>query len=548
MYDLIVKNIKIYDGSGGESFIADVGIKGERIEKIGSIMDGIASPLIKSEARNDKLINGEGLCLSPGFVDIHSHSDYYLLIDPLAQSKVRQGVTTEVGGNCGYSASPIFGSALDERKKSYKEQFGLELNWTKLNGYNKKIEENGISLNYCQLIGHNTVRASVAGVVDREPSPDEMKKMERIIEEAMDDGAVGMSVGFAYTPSCFAKKEEVANLCKIVAKRGGIFTTHIRSEGRTLIESIEEVIDIARVSGVRLQISHLKTFGEENWGKLDEVFKLIESAINEGIDIVCDRYPYTAANTGLQAVLPDWVFDGGKEKAIERLKDYKTRDKIKTELLKKYPSNSYWDSVMISQVVTDKNKETEGKSVKKGAEIFKKDVIDFLFDILIEENLEVDAIYFFMSEDNMKRILKKDYVMIGSDSGARSTDGLLGLGLPHPRTFGTFPRVLGKYCRDEKLFDLPTAIYKMTSYPCKRIGIKDRGLIKEGYFADLVIFNPDTISDTATYESPKNYPKGIEYVIINGKITVNNGNHTGAKAGRILIQNKNLMKPQINTD
>ncbi len=541
MYDLIIKNIKIYDGSGGEPFIADVGIKGDKIVKIGSIVDGIASPLIKSEARNDKLINGEGLCLSPGFVDIHSHSDYYLLIDPLAQSKVRQGVTTEVGGNCGYSASPIFGSALDERKKSYKEQFGLELNWTKLDGYSKKIEEKGISLNYCQLIGHNTVRASVAGVVDREPSPDEMKKMERIIEEAMDEGAVGMSVGFAYTPSCFAKKEEVANLCKIVAKRGGIFTTHIRSEGRTLIESIEEVIDIAKVSGVRLQISHLKTFGEENWGKLDEVFKLIESAIEDGIDITCDRYPYTAANTGLQAVLPDWVFNGGKEKAIERLKDYKTRDKIKTELLKKYPSNSYWDSVMISQVVTDKNKETEGKSVKKGAEIFKKDVIDFLFDILIEENLEVDAIYFSMSEDNMKRILKKDYVMIGSDSGARSTDGLLGLGLPHPRTFGTFPRVLGKYCRDEKLFDLPAAIYKMTSYPCKRIGIKDRGLIKEGYFADLVIFNPDTISDTATYESPKNYPKGIEYVIINGKITVNKGNHTGAKAGRILPQGKNMV-------
>lgn len=541
MYDLIIKNIKIYDGSGGEPFIADVGIKGDKIVKIGSIVDGIASPLIKSEARNDKLINGEGLCLSPGFVDIHSHSDYYLLIDPLAQSKVRQGVTTEVGGNCGYSASPILGSTLDERKKSYKEQFGLELNWTKLNGYSKKIEEKGISLNYCQLIGHNTVRASAMGVVDREPSPDEMKKMERIIEEAMDDGAVGMSVGFAYTPSCFAKKEEVANLCKIVAKRGGIFTTHIRSEGRTLIESIEEVIDIARVSGVRLQISHLKTFGEENWGKLDEVFKIIESAINEGIDITCDRYPYTAANTGLQAVLPDWVFDGGKEKAIERLKDYKTRDKIKTELLKKYPSNSYWDSVMISQVVTDKNKKVEGKSVREGADIFKKNTIDFLFDILIEEGLEVDAIYFSMSEDNMKRILKKDYVMIGSDSGARSTDGLLGLGLPHPRTFGTFPRVLGKYCRDEKLFDLPTAIYKMTSYPCKRIGIKDRGLIKEGYFADLVIFNPDTISDTATYESPKNYPKGIEYVIINGKITVNKGNHTGAKAGRILPQGKNMV-------
>ena len=540
MYDLIIKNVKIYDGSGGKPFIADVGIKGERIEKIGSIMDGIASPLIKSEARNDKLINGEGLCISPGFVDIHSHSDYYLLIDPLAQSKVRQGVTTEVGGNCGYSASPIFGSALLERRKSYKEQFGLELNWTDLKGYNKKIKENGISLNYCQLIGHNTIRASVAGVVDREPSSDEMKRMERIVEEAMDDGVVGMSVGFAYTPSCFAKKEEVANLCKIVAKKRGVFTTHIRSEGRTLIESIEEVIDIARVSGVRLQISHLKTFGEENWRKLDRVFEIIESAINEGIDITCDRYPYTAANTGLQAILPDRVFDGGKEKAIERLKNNKTRNDIRDELLKKYPSNGYWDSVMISQVVTDKNKETEGKSVKEAwvrsqeSGVRRGDLLDFLFDILIEENLEVDAIYFSMSEENMKRILKKDYVMIGSDSGARSVNGALGAGLPHPRTFGTFPRILGKYCRDENLFDLSTAIYKMTSFPCKRIGIKDRGLIKEGYFADLVIFNPVTISDTATYESPKSYPIGIEYVIVNGKITVKDGEHTEAKAGSIL--------------
>ena len=540
MYDLIIKNIKIYDGSGGEPFIADVGIKGDKIAKIGIIGDEIASPFNKLRARNDKLINGEGLCLSPGFVDIHSHSDYYLLIDPLAQSKVRQGVTTEVGGNCGYSAAPIFGSALEERRKSYKEQFGLDLNWTDLNEYNKKIEENGISLNYCQLIGHNTIRASVAGVIDREPSSDEMKKMERIVEETMDDGAVGMSVGFAYTPSCFAKKEEVANLCKIAAKRGGIFTTHIRSEGRNLIESIEEVIDITRVSGVRLQISHLKTFGEENWGKLDKVFELIESAIDDGIDIACDRYPYNAANTGLQAVLPDWVFNGGKEKAIERLKNNKTRNDIRDELLKKDPSNGYWDSVMISQVVTDRNKEVEGKSVKEAwvrsqeSGVRRGDLLDFLFDILIEENLEVDAIYFSMSEENMKRILKKDYVMIGSDSGARSTDGALGLGLPHPRTFGTFPRVLGKYCRDEKLFDLSTAIYKMTSFPCKRIGIKDRGLIKEGYFADLVIFNPVTISDTATYESPKSYPIGIEYVIVNGRITVKDGEHTETKAGSIL--------------
>lgn len=523
MYDIIIKNVKIYDGGGGKPFVSDVGIKGDRITKVGII----------NRLESAEIIKGEGLCLCPGFVDIHSHSDYYLLIDPLAQSKVRQGVTMEIGGNCGYSAAPISGGPLEERKKIYKEQFGLNLDWTDLKGYIEKINRNGISVNYCQLVGHNTVRASVMGSVDREPSSDEMKTMERIIEDAMDSGAVGMSVGFAYPPSCFAKKEEVALLCKTIKKMGGIFTTHIRNEGKTLIESIEEVIDIARESDVRLQVSHLKTSGEENWEKLDRVFELIESAIDDGIDIACDRYPYTAGNTGLQAVLPDWVFEGGKEKVIERLKNNKTGNDIRNELLTRYSSDD-WDSVMISQVVTDKNKEIEGKSVKKGAEFLNKNILDFVVDLLIEENMEVDAIYFSMNEDNMKKILKKDYVMIGSDSGARSHNGMLGAGLPHPRTFGTFPRVLGKYCREEKLFDLSTAIYKMTSFPCERIGIKQRGKIKEGYFADIVIFNPDTVSDTATYESPKKYPDGIEYVIVNGRITVKKGEHTGVKTGRML--------------
>ncbi|MEK7845444.1 MAG: amidohydrolase family protein, partial [Nitrospinota bacterium] len=332
MYDLIIKNVKIYDGGRGKPFVSDVGIKGDRVTKVGII----------NRLESAEIIKGDGLCLCPGFVDIHSHSDYYLLIDPLAQSKVRQGVTTEIGGNCGYSAAPISGGPLDERKKIYKEQFGLNLDWTDLKGYIEKINRNGISVNYCQLIGHNTVRASVMGSVDRKPSSDEMKTMERIIEDAMDSGAVGMSVGFAYAPSCFAKKEEVAFLCKTIRKMGGIFTTHIRNEGKTLIESIEEVIDIARESDVRLQISHLKTFGEENWGKLDRVFELIESAIDYGIDITCDRYPYTAGNTGLQAVLPDWVFEGGKEKVIERLKNNKTGNDIRNKLLKKYSSDDWY--------------------------------------------------------------------------------------------------------------------------------------------------------------------------------------------------------------
>lgn len=521
MFDIIIKNAAIIDGSGKDGFAADIGISNDRIVKIGRI-----------EESGRQVIDANGLVASPGFVDCHSHSDYYLIINPLAESKIRQGVTTEIGGNCGYSSAPLSGEALEERKNAYKKAYNLEHNWQDVKGYFNRLETQGISLNFALLIGHNTIRASVIGGGSREPKEKEMAQMKEMVQQAMTEGSIGISTGLAYGPACFAKKEELIELCREARRFNGIFTIHMRSEGKGLLEAIEESILIARGAEIPLQISHLKTYGEENWGKLDSAFELIEKARTDGLDVTCDRYPYTAANTGLHNVFPNWVLDGGIKKELERLKDKATREKIKDEL--QQAKKDVWDKIMISEVITEKNKIYEGKRVSEAAGLAKKEPIDFVFDILVEDEIAVDAIFFKMSEENLKRILKKPYVMIGSDSGARADYGALARGRSHPRTFGTFPRVLGRYVREEKILDLPTAIKKMTSEPCKKFNIKERGLIKEGYFADIAVFNPGTIIDTATYEDPHKYPIGIEYVIVNGKLTVEKGKHLGTKAGRAI--------------
>ncbi len=521
MFDIIIKNANIIDGSGREGFAADIGISEGRIAKIGRI-----------EKTDGQIIDAKGLIASPGFVDCHSHSDYYLIINPLAESKIRQGVTTEIGGNCGYSAAPLSGEALEERKNAYKKAYNLEHGWQDAKGYFSRLERQGTSVNFALLAGHNTIRASVIGGSSRDATDNEMARMKEMINQAMKEGAIGISTGLAYGPACFAKRDELIELCKEARKANGIFTVHMRSEGKGLLEAIEESIFIAKQAEIPLQISHLKTYGEENWGKLDSAFELIEKARAEGLDATCDRYPYTAANTGLHSVLPNWVLDGGIKKELERLKDKAVREKIRAEL--QQAKTDIWDKIMISEVITEKNKIYEGKGISEAAGIAKKEPLEFVFDLLVEDEIAVDAIFFKMSEENLKRIFKKPYVMFGSDSGARADYGPLGRGRSHPRTFGTFPRVLGRYVRNEKILDLPNAIKKMTSEPCKKFNIKNRGLIKEGYFADIVIFNPETISDTATYEDPHKYPMGIECVIVNGKTTVEKDKHLGTKAGNVI--------------
>lgn len=524
---MIIQNGLIIDGTGKPGYTADIVIENDKIEAIGKV----------DSTNRDDIIDATGLVVAPGFVDIHSHSDYYLLIDPRAESKIMQGVTTEVGGNCGYSAAPISGEQLEERRNAYQDQFGIYLNWNSLDGYYEKLKVRGTAVNFAPLLGLNTIRASIMGHENRIPKPDEIKKMEQLVYEGFKQGAFGMSVGLIYPPSCYSETEELIRLFKIVKECDGLFTCHMRSEGEKLLEAIAETIQISRETGVRVQISHLKTSGKKNWDKIHEAFSLIESALENGIDLACDRYPYTASNTGLSALLPDWAFEGGIKKQIKRIKNRKTRELMKKEILKNHPEQEYWDTVLIAQVVTNKNKDLEGKKLSEGAVLRNKDIFDFIFDLLVEERSQIEAIYFCMSEDNFRQVIKKDYVMVGSDSGARGINGPLGTGRPHPRGFGSYPRVLGKYVRDEKIFDLPEAIKKMTSDPCSRLKIKDRGIIKEGNYADLVLFDPEKIKDTATYENPKQYPIGIEYVFINGEMVVKNGTPTGILAGRGLRKN-----------
>lgn len=522
VFDLVIKGASIVDGRGGPGFLGDIGIRGKRIAALGSI----------PAARGHRVIAAEGLVACPGFVDIHSHSDYHLLLNPQAESSIRQGVTLEIGGNCGYSAAPIWGEWLWERAEAYRKIFSLDLPWERPSEYFAHLEGLGISVNFGLLMGHNTLRGSAMGGAARPPTSQELSAMVEAVKRGMREGALGLSTGLAYQPACFAGPQELVALAKVVREEGGILTAHIRNEGDQLLEALQEILFIAKGAEVPLQISHLKTYGEANWGKLQEAFRLIEEARALGYDVTADRYPYTAANTGLQAVLPRWAVEGGKREQVERLKDPTTREKIKAELREK--PLGYWGNVMISQVASERNRRYEGLRVDEAALLAGQDPIDFVLDLLIEEESFVDAIFFTMSEENLQLILKKPYVMIGSDSGCRAHSGPLSRGRPHPRTFGTFPRILGRYVREKGLLNLETVIKKMTWDPCRKLKIEDRGLLEVGYYADLVLFDREAVRDLATYEEPIRYPEGIRYVLVNGQITLEEGEHTGVRAGRVI--------------
>jgi N-acyl-D-amino-acid deacylase len=522
--DLIIKAGTIVDGTETAPYTADVGVKGECIQAIGRLG-------ARAAARE---INAQGLVVCPGFVDIHSHSDYNLLINPRAESKVRQGVTTEVGGNCGYSAAPIRGRVLAERRQNYKEQFGLELDWQGVDEYRRRLETQGMAVNYVPLAGHNTIRASVMGMEDRSPTPAELKQMEDTLALALKQGVFGFSSGLIYPPACYAKTEELIRLARIVKRWDGVFTAHIRGEGNELLPALEEMIAIARASGVSTQVSHLKTAGERNWGKLQPAFDLLEEARNQGLNINADRYPYLASHTGLAALLPDWFFVGGVEEQLARLQDVAARERLKQHMLANHPQPEYWERVVISRVNQPQHRRFEGQSVARAAAQLKRGLLDFILDLLLAERVQVEALYFIMNEENLGRILEKPYVMVGSDSACLADYGPLSRGKPHPRAFGTFPKVIKDYVRRQKRLSLTSAIGKMSYLPARKLGIARRGYLKPGNFADIVVFDLNRIADGASYENPFRYPEGIHYVIVNGRITVEQGEHTGVLAGKVL--------------
>jgi len=473
--------------------------------------------------------------VAPGFIDMHAHSDFSLLVNPLAESKVRQGITTEVIGNCGSSAAPLNDFLRKQIRETSPviEMAKLRLNWSSMGEYLKRLEKNGIALNAVSLAGNGNIRACVMEYESRQASKNELDEMKQILARSIEEGAVGLSSGLIYPPSCYADTNELIELCKVVAKYGGIYTSHVRGEGDTLISSVKEAIEIGRKSGAPVEVSHHKASGKSNWGKVKRTLKMIDEARSKGVDVTCDVYPYVAGSTGLDAFLPVHAWAGGVEKLVEKLKDPEIRVQLRREMegASLFRPDG-WETIMIAYCKG--HREYEGKTIAEIAAQKKADPFDLVFDLLIEEKASVQIVIFSMREKDIRTVLKHPASMIGSDSSSTAPYGVLGKGKPHPRTYGTFPRVLSEYVRKTKLLTLEEAIRKMTSFPAQKLRLTDRGLIRKGMAADITVFDPDKIVDTATYPKPHEYPIGIKYVIVNGRIVVADGKHTRQLPGRTL--------------
>jgi N-acyl-D-amino-acid deacylase len=521
--NFLVKNGMVFQhGDDNTAFKkADIAVEGGRIKAVGDL----------SSIKAENIIDAEGLHIAPGFIDTHAHSEFTLLADGRAQAKISQGVTTEINGNCGLSAAPLYGQAL-ERREDELNALGIKERWNTFEEYFDILSRRGIALNFATLAGHNNIRASVTGYSDLSPSKDAMIKMASLLREAMASGAKGLSTGLIYPPGCYADRREIIELAEIATKYSGIYTTHMRDEGDKLLEALDEVLDIAGNAKIHAHISHLKTSGEKNWNKLREVYELIEKAHKSGIAVTCDRYPYTASSTELDALLPLWVYEGGHKEELRRIKNEQAR--LVSEISISFPEASSWEKVRISSVSSDRNKWMEGKNILDISISMNKTPIETLFHILSEVDLNAGAIFFFMSDDNLRSILQRPYTMIGSDSSARSFDGVTAYGKPHPRSFGTFPKVLRKYVKEEKVLTLSEALYKMTVLPAETFRLKERGNLKEGYFADIVIFDPDKVADLADFDNPFRKADGIYHVFVNGTPVMLNKEFTGALPGRII--------------
>jgi len=523
-YDILIENGRVIDGAGNPWFRADVGVVGDRIEAVGRL----------GGADAERRIDARGLIVAPGFIDIHSHSDYTVLIDPRVESKVRQGVTTEVVGNCGSSAAP-----MNQEVRAYRETYmrallgeEFEFNWETMEDYLNLIDAGGASFNVVALVGQGTVRQNVMGHDDRPPTEQELEAMRRLVAEAMEDGAWGMSTGLIYPPSCYADTDEIVELAKVLADYGGVYFSHIRGEGETLLEAVREAIEIGERAGVPVEIAHFKASGKAHWGKTRESLRLVEEGRRRGVDVTFDQYPYIASSTGLAAYLPHWVHEGGAEKLLERLRDPETRRRIAEEPV---TISRDWDAIMV--VFAQNHPQYEGKTITEIAKLEGKEPLDAVFDLLLAEDAQVSIVAFGMSEDDVRRVMRSPYGMVGSDGRAVAPRGVLGKGKPHPRYYGTFPRVLGHYVR-EGVISLQEAVRKMTSMPAQRLGLRDRGLLREGFKADITIFDPDRVKDEATFTDPHRFASGIPYVIVNGTIVIDGSEHTGALPGKALRKGK----------
>ncbi len=525
MYDVLFKNVVVVDGSGEDRFAAEVAVIGDEIAAVGEDL---------GEAK--RVVDGRGMVLAPGFIDIHTHSDYSLAIDPRGESKIRQGVTTEITGQCGQSSVPLTGEdALKIAQEEMVRAGGSdEIPWRTVAEYADFLEKQGVSMNVGIMIGHGAVRASVMGFVDRAPTDEELEDMRELVRQSLKEGAVGLSTGLYYAPGSYADADEIVALCEVVAELDGIHATHKRDESTYnigLIAAQEEILDIAERSGVRTQISHLKALGPEVWGKASELLEMIEKARSDGFDVMADQYPYVASGSSITgSLIPRWAQDGGRDAMVKRIDDPDVRPKLLDEVRNNLRRRGGADRLQIALYPPEKS--YEGRLLSDVADDLDLPPAEAALELLREA--EASLVSFVMDEADVDLIMASELVMVGSDGRAVAVDGPTSGGQPHPRYFGTFPRVLGYYSREKGIIPLELAVKKMTSMPAERLRLSDRGLLRPGYLADLVLFDPETVRDKATFENPKQYPVGIEMVMVNGETVIENGEHTGAMPGRVL--------------
>jgi N-acyl-D-amino-acid deacylase len=528
-YDLIIRNGHVIDGTGSPWYSADVGVRGGRIAAIGRLTD----------SRANRVIDARGMVVAPGFIDMLGQSELTILVNPHLPSKIFQGITTEITGE-GDSAAPL-NDRIRAAERTTFEHYGLKVDWSTFREYFARLEKQGLGHNLASYVGATQVRRLVIGDDNRPPTAPELERMKAVVVEAMRDGAVGLSTSLQYAPAPYATTEELIALATEAGRMGGIYATHMRNEGDAIMAALDEAIRIGREARIPVEIWHLKAAGKPNWGRMPEIVARIESARRAGVDITADTYAYPAWFNSFSAFIPPWAHDGGNEKLLERLRDPAMRARIRADML---TPSSAWDNewleipgpeaILVSVVQNPKLLPLQGKTIADIAKSRGTDAIDTIFDVLIEDRGFTEVAVFAMSEPDVALALRQPWVSIDNDSQGTAPDGVLGREHPHPRAYGTFPRILRKYVREERMLTLPEAIRKFTALPAQRMRLADRGVLKQGMWADIVVFNPDTIRDLATFENPNQLSEGMQYVLVNGVPVIDGGKQTDALPGKVL--------------